>query len=250
MLALFEKSIGKGPEELTSPTSKQYSHEKNGMEIMDSFVSSRPQVITTRFQDMGAFLAYTHENETLLHPRLFASVEDIFCIFVGTLENLCVLRRQYGLSKTTTEALLMIEAYKTLRDRGPYPPDQVVKDLNGRFAFVLFDSKCSTVFAAVDGEASTPLYWGTALDGSLVFSDDPDVLHDGCGKSFAPFPAGCMFSNGSGLQSYEHPLNKMKAMPRVDSEGHMCGATFKVDKFTRINSIPRVGSATNWATSV
>ena len=43
----------------------------------------------------------------------------------------------------------MIEAYRTLRDRGPYPADQVVKDLDGSFAFVVYDSKSGTVFAAL-----------------------------------------------------------------------------------------------------
>ena len=62
--------------------------------------------------------------------------------------------------------------------------------------------------------------------------------------------AGCMFhSGGGGLMSFEHPMNKMKAMPRVDSEGAMCGASFKVDKYTRVNSIPRVGSEANWSLS-
>jgi len=251
MLAVFEKSIGKGPEELTSPTSKHATNQKNGVEIMNSFVSSVSQAISIGFGDSGgSCIAYAHDKETLLQPRLFASVDDIFCIFVGTLDNLCVLRRQYGLSKATTEANLVIEAYKTLTERGPYPADQVVKDMDGHFFFVLFDTKRTTVFAAVDGDGSVPLFWGTAVDGSLVFSDDPDILQDGCGKSFAPFPAGCMFWNGGGLQSFEHPLNMMKAMPRVDSEGNECGATFKVDKFTRINSIRRVDSAANWATSV
>lgn len=49
--------------------------------------------------------------------------------------------------------------------------------------------------------------------------------------------------------SYEHPMNKMKAMPRVDSEGLMCGASFKVDTYSRVNSIPRVGSEANWAST-
>ena len=40
----------------------------------------------------------------------------------------------------------------------------------------------------------------------------------------------------------------MKAMPRIDSEGVMCGANFKVDKQSRIPSMPRVGSEANWAT--
>lgn len=46
--------------------------------------------------------------------------------------------------------------------------------------------------------------------------------------------------------SFEHPMNKMKAMPRIDSEGAMCGANFKVDVYNRVNSIPRRGSETNW----
>lgn len=60
--------------------------------------------------------------------------------------------------------------------------------------------------------------------------------------------AGCMFHSEEGLKSFEHPMNKMKAMPRTDSEGLLCGASFKVDVYTKINSMPRVGSEANWAT--
>jgi hypothetical protein len=81
----------------------------------------------------------------------------------------------------------------------------------------------------------------------VVICDDRAVVKAGCGKSYAPFPAGCMFHSEGGLKSFEHPMNRLKAMPRVDSEGVMCGANFKVDAFTKINSMPRVGSATNWA---
>ncbi|GFY80420.1 regulator of Vps4 activity in the MVB pathway protein [Actinidia rufa] len=49
---------------------------------------------------------------------------------------------------------------------------------------------------------------------------------------------GCMSHNESGLMIYEHPMNKMKAMPRMDSEGTMCGATFKVDVCSRISTRP------------
>lgn len=59
--------------------------------------------------------------------------------------------------------------------------------------------------------------------------------------------AGCIFHSESGLMSFEHPMNKLRAMPRVDSEGVMCGANFKVDLYSRVNSIPRVGSEANWA---
>jgi len=66
-------------------------------------------------------------------------------------------------------------------------------------------------------------------------------------QSFVMYVAiGCMFHSEGGLRSFEHPMNKMKAMPRVDSEGVICGATFRVDKYSRINSMPRVGSAADW----
>ncbi|KEH22834.1 transmembrane protein, putative [Medicago truncatula] len=33
----------------------------------------------------------------------------------------------------------------TLHDRGPYPPDQVAKELDGSFSFVVYDSTVGTV---------------------------------------------------------------------------------------------------------
>ncbi|RDX60230.1 Stem-specific protein TSJT1, partial [Mucuna pruriens] len=38
--------------------------------------------------------------------------------------------------------------YRTLRDRGPYPADQVLKELEGSFGFVIYDYKDRTVFVA------------------------------------------------------------------------------------------------------
>lgn len=61
------------------------------------------------------------------------------------------------------------------------------------------------------------------------------------------FGAGCMYHSERGLASFEHPMKKMKAMPRVDSEGVMCGANFKVDVYSKVKSMPRVGSEANWA---
>lgn len=245
MLAVFHSCVSGGPEELRSPTSRKGKW-KSGAEMMDSFVEERREAVCLKVADAGA-MAFSHHNQNLLQPRCLACIDDIFCIFVGFLDNLADLRRQYGLCMNAKEDMLVIEAYRALRDRSPYPPDQVLKDLNGTFAFVLYDASKSTIFAAADKEGKVALYWGSASDGSLVFSDDPNVLQDGCDKSFAPFPPGCMFWNGGGLQSFEHPLHKMQAVTRVDSEGQMCGATFRVDKFSRINSIPRVGSACNWA---
>nr|CAB3488698.1 unnamed protein product [Digitaria exilis] len=245
MLAIFQKQVAHAPQELNSPRGGGTSSKpRNPDEILRDFHAAHPDdAISTSFGG-GAALACTTG-----HPaRMFCGLDDIYCVFLGALDNLSGLIRQYGLcARSTNEALLVIEAYRTLRDRGPYPADQVVKDLAGSFAFVVFDNKSGTVFAALSSDGGVPLYWGIAADGSVVICDDRDVVKRGCGKSYAPFPVGCMFHSEGGLKSFEHPMNRLKAMPRVDSEGVMCGATFKVDTFTKINSMPRVGSATNWA---
>ncbi|XP_065879793.1 stem-specific protein TSJT1-like [Euphorbia lathyris] len=254
MLALFKKGLVNPPEELNSPAPLQSSTKpKLPQEILKNFQSSnKNNALSIGFGD-AAVLAYlppqTPSNS--VHHRNFCGMNDIYCIFLGSLNNLCSLNRQYGLSKGNNDAVFAIEAYRTLRDRGPYPAHQVLRDLEGTFGFVIFDSKAGHVFAALGaGEDGVKLYWGVAADGSAVISDNLAVIKESCGKSYAPFPAGCMFHSEQGLMSYEHPSSSMKAMPRIDSEGMMCGANFKVDnQSSKIRSMPRVGSEANWALS-
>lgn len=112
-------------------------------------------------------------------------------MFLGALTNLCTLNRQYGLAgKNTSEAMFVIEAYRTLRDRGPYPADQVLRGLEGSFAFVVYDTQTSSVFSALSSDGGESLYWGISGDGSVVMSDDVKIIKQGCAKSFAPFPTG------------------------------------------------------------
>ncbi|CAA6655673.1 unnamed protein product [Spirodela intermedia] len=249
MLAIFHKTFAHPPQELNSPTAGGLRVPKNPEEILKAFHAAHPeQSFSANFSGGAALACTTSIRQITVHRRLFCSFDDIYCLFFGSLDNLSALIKQYGLSKATNEALLVIEAYRTLRDRGPYPADQVVKDLSGSFAFIVYDNKAGTVFAALSADGGVPLFWGLAAEGSVVISDEVEIIKGGCGKSFAPFPSGCMFHSDGGLRSFEHPMNRMKAMPRVDSEGVMCGANFKVDAYSRINSMPRVGSAADWTT--
>ncbi|KAJ7550387.1 hypothetical protein O6H91_07G107800 [Diphasiastrum complanatum] len=247
MLGIFHKSLAHAPEELSAPGGASPDCRKKGVEILRFFSHNNPQAISVQFDEDSA-VAYTSKRQALLRPRTFAVVDDIFCVFVGVLDNLPSLRQQYGLSKNVDEVKQVIEIYRALRDRAPYPVDQVMGDLSGQFAFVLFDNHTRTILAAADCQGKVPFFWGITSDGSLCFSDDAQLLKAGCGKSFAPFPAGCFFSSKGGLSSFEHPLNEVKAVPRVDSQGHMCGSTFKVDRAAPKHSasFPRVGSDATW----
>ena len=83
-------------------------------------------------------------------------MDNVFCIFMETLLNTSDLRRHYGLPRQATEAIVVVEAYKVLRDRAPYPIDQVIKDLQGNFAFILFDDlQGNFAFILFDATSST-----------------------------------------------------------------------------------------------
>ncbi|XP_022893741.1 stem-specific protein TSJT1-like [Olea europaea var. sylvestris] len=246
MLTVFEKSIGKPPQELSLPLAGSSGLKNTRQEIAEIFRSWRSDSTFYNFRN-GNFLALSREDQNPVHPRSIVVMDDIFCIFSGALDNTCDLRRYYGLSRQATEAMIIIEAYKVLRDRAPYPPDQVIKELEGKFAFILFDSKASVLLLARDRDGSVQLHWGTAADGSLVCSDDPNLISAACGKCYTPFPPGCIFMSGTGLICFDHPLHKVRAIAREDDEGNTGAVIFQVDLFTRLPSIPRTGSAANWA---
>ena len=157
-----------------------------------------------------------------------AAKDEIFCLFEGALHNLGSLNQHYGLAKTANESVLVIEAYKALRDRAPHPTNHVISHLDGDFSFIVFDKSTSTLFVASDQFGKVPLYWGITSDGYVAFADDANLLKGSCGKSLASFPQGCFFSTAIGeLRSYENPKNKITAIPATDEE--MWGATFQVE---------------------
>ncbi|KAL2627289.1 hypothetical protein GLYMA_07G195300v4 [Glycine max] len=247
MLAIFKDNLVNPPEELNSPASLNSSkRSKLPNEILQEFQSYNPSNAFSMSFGNDALLAYSPSNKPSIHNG-FCVLDNIHCIFLGSLNNLSKLIKQYGLSKGTNDAMFIIEAYRTLRDRGPYPADQVLKELEGSFGFVIYDNKDGTVFTASGSNGQIELFWGVAADGSVVISENLELIKASCAKSFAPFPAGCMLHSGHGLMSYEHPTRKMKPMPRTDSEGFMCGANFLVDSQSRKSMMPRVGSEANWA---
>ncbi|XP_059659218.1 stem-specific protein TSJT1-like isoform X2 [Cornus florida] len=192
MLGIFKKGLVDPPEELNSPASLQPSVEpKIPEDTLKDFLSSHPtNSFSVGFEDK-ALLAFAPPDPSLSsHHRLFCGMDDIYCIFLGDLNNLSALNKQYGLSKSANEAMFVIEAYRTLRDRGPYPAHQVLNDLDGSFGFVVYDTKVGTVFTALGSDEGVKLFWGIGADGSVVICDNLEVIKASCAKSFAPFPIG------------------------------------------------------------
>ncbi|KAI3888125.1 hypothetical protein MKX03_037536 [Papaver bracteatum] len=227
MLGVFSGAIVTAPDELVAAGSRTPSPKTTSTTLVNRFVDSKAGAVSVQVGDQ-VHLAYTHQDESPFQPRSFAVKDEIFCLFEGALDNLGSLKQQYGLSKSANEVMLVIEAYKALRDRAPYPANHVVGHLVGSFAFVVFDKSTSTLFVAADQYGKVPLYWGITADGYVAFANDVDLLKGACGKSLASFPQGCFYSTAiGGLRSYENPKNKITAVPAPDEE--IWGATFKVE---------------------
>lgn len=227
MLGVFNSAIVSPPEELVAAGCRTPSPKISSDALVNRFLQTSSSAVSIQAGD-NVHLAYTHHNESPLRPRSFAVKDEIFCLFEGALDNLGSLRQQYGLAKSANEVILVIEAYKALRDRAPYPPSHVVGHLSGSFAFIVFDKSTSNVFVASDQFGKVPLYWGITADGHVAFADDADLLKVACGKSLASFPQGCFYSTAvGGLRSFENPKNKITAVPAEEEE--IWGATFKVE---------------------
>ena len=98
---------------------------------------------------------YTAEYLTFF-CRAFSVVDDIFCLFNGHIENIASLKQLYGLTKTANEVSIIIEAYRSLRDRGSSPADHALRNIEGKFAFVIFDSSTKSTFIAVVNDSNIP----------------------------------------------------------------------------------------------
>ncbi|CAI5472678.1 unnamed protein product [Closterium sp. Yama58-4] len=239
MFAIFHKGVAPSQPELQCALADAAdpANVHSGGAAVGDFLKSNSAATVLHFDD-NLEIAFTGDG-----GRQFASCDDIFCTFVGNLENLPQMRVAYGLTRyRICEAAFVIEVYKTLRDRAPCTVEHALSEFRGPFSFLLYDQKQKKVFVAQDAYGKRPLYWGLCKDSVLAISDKCDTLRKNCGRSFAPFPKGCYFSTAAGLNSYEHPDRMLKAVPHIDSQGQLCGSTFVVDQKMRFRQMSQVGS--------
>lgn len=255
MLAVFDKTVAKCPEGLKNTESEPIGCALKDDMLFHHFSSIHPDAVSVYLGGSGT-MAFSSDKQNPLLPRLFSVVDDIFCLFHGHIENIASLKQLYGLTKTANEVSIVIEAYRSLRDRGSGPADHALRNIEGKFAFVIYDASSRSTFISVDSDGSVPLFWGTDSEDNLVLSDNAEVVKKACGRRFAPFPKGCFFTSSSGLKSFEHPRKELKPIPWTDSSGQQCGSTFMVVDESEEQSkrlglglrMPRVDSDADWST--
>uniref|UniRef100_A0A7S3QLZ7 DUF3700 domain-containing protein n=2 Tax=Dunaliella tertiolecta TaxID=3047 RepID=A0A7S3QLZ7_DUNTE len=130
---------------------------------------------------------------------------------------------------------------------------QSLEQVRGSFAFVIYDRLHHRVLAARDRDGVIPLYWGTDEAGQLKFGSELADFAD-CNPSATLFPAGAMFTSALNRAESDGPqgwvisgegmpgqllsflpadtdnqhYRGIRAIPRITSQGVLCGAIFKV----------------------
>ncbi|KAK9832751.1 hypothetical protein WJX81_008373 [Elliptochloris bilobata] len=129
-----------------------------------------------------------------------------------------------------------------------------LSQVDGRFAFIVYDELQRRVWAARDRAGAQPLYWGASPDGRFMLGSDPIDLA-ACDPTPTAFPAGTLYASegrqrvcspgergwviagetwpGQLLSFLRDPINTsrwrdVKAIPRLTSQGSMCGAVYRV----------------------
>ncbi len=149
---------------------------------------------------------YSDKRAILCHERL--SIVDINhgaqpLIDSITGRVLAVNGEIYNHRQLRTAMLKKPHDFKTDSDCEPllylydeYGPE-FLKDLNGIFAFVIYDPRDGDFFIARDHIGINPLYWGRDGEGTLYVASEMKALHDLCVK-VEVFPPGHYYKGSEG----------------------------------------------------
>eukprot|EP00898_Chlorokybus_atmophyticus_P008012 jgi/Chlat1/8211/Chrsp76S07644 len=247
MLAVFANAVAPPPQELQDAFQSNATPSAGGstleyLEKLRKPVDAFPSPTATVLFGQNGGLAY----QAAASERIsFGADQGIFILFRGELTNAGDIREAYGYrrSESISDHVLIIEMYKTLKDRAPFPTDHCLRQLHGSFAFALYDASTNVVFAARDAKGCASLHWGVGADGAMILASD-DAAAGLCGTLTAPFPRGCFYVSNHGIRSFEHPNKMLKASARIDQNGKKVLGEYEVDMSRSYSFEPhRIGSS-------
>ena len=165
--------------------------------------------------------ALAHERLAIIDPEsgaqpLYNEDETIVLAANGEIYNHHAIRKEFGGYNfwTNSDCEVILPLYEK------YGRDMVAK-LDGMFAFVIWDGRTRTYFAARDHMGICPLYIGWRADGGVVIASELKALQDICSR-FQIFPPGHYFWSGA-----------PDGAPKVHSEVIMAGQEFVYKGFHR-----------------
>lgn len=112
--------------------------------------------------------------------------------------------------------------------------------LDGEYAFVLYDEKKQSIFAARDPMGIRPLFYGQTKEGKICFASEVKALQSTC-ESILPFPPGHFYDGRNFVEFHSHA--KVKCNQKIDFEKALKGIKEKLELgvIKRLNSDADIG---------
>jgi len=124
---------------------------------------------------------------------------EIHLICNGEIYNHMALEREYGfVTHGASDCEVIMHLYNKFGDI-----NDVAQRLDGVFAFVLYDKKKDTLFAARDPIGVRPLFMGTDTErDAFLFASESKAMHL-LSRDIRQFPPGCTWSSGDPSEFYK-----------------------------------------------
>ncbi|KAI8468857.1 MAG: aluminum induced protein-domain-containing protein [Monoraphidium minutum] len=274
MLAVFDRETAKAPSGLTtwntdtshrahSPKEDERVEESCRHQLERAYSASKPA--SRKLELLGHGNGFTFEASPYCSYANEGGVHILFAGEVGAWPGVNAVNAAHDAfmrgvpPPEANDAHWLLDFYRSFFTGGAVEEDadkralESLAQVQGSFAFVIFDELQHRVFAARDGEGAQPLYWGATGEGQLLIGSHLDDMEE-CNPTATHFPAGTLFASerhtvafspgdrGWVISEGDWPgrlfsflrdsdgthWRGVKAIPRVTSKGYLCGAVYKV----------------------
>jgi asparagine synthase (glutamine-hydrolysing) len=128
----------------------------------------------------------------------------------GEIYNFNALEEKYSFDyKSVSDCEVLIPIFEKLGMPG------LLHELDGEFAFVIYDDETNEVFAGRDSIGIRPLFYGETKKGKVAFASEVKALQEFC-INIKALPPGCYYMNGE-VHSYID-LGKVETFHNHDEE--------------------------------
>lgn len=213
---------------------------------------------------LGQGIEWAYTPSTYTH---YATADGVHALFAGEIAEWpgvdvmqtahdAFMRGDPEPGPTGSDAGMLLQFYDTFKDCAAdktLPAAlHALSHVKGRFAWIIYDAGHRRVLAARDGSSAQPLYWGVTPDQKFMLGSNVEDLAE-CDPTATSFPAGSLFTSAgysraeqagpmgwvmpgelwpgqirSFMERRDHSFRNMKAVPRINSRGAMCGAVYRV----------------------
>lgn len=264
MLAIFDSDTARPPSGLTETLLEDRLRHSSDLERLASLEKSRRRLSVLPEQlAIAEGINWAYSPSTYCH---YAHQDGVHALFAGEvtewpgIDMMASMHDAFMRGEPETDindATWLLKFYETFKDcAADMTMPAALASLahtRGRFAWIIYDAGQRRVLAARDPDVNGhPLFWGLTPDHRFMLGSRLSDLED-CRPTATAFPSGSLFTSAgysravqtgelgwvmpgdlwpgrvhSFMEKKDHTYRAIRAVPRINSHGAMCGAVYRV----------------------